>query len=663
MRHLLCSESKCQDNSTRLTTLSPKLNGPLHILYDVPASRALRLHTDKCQSSRDLEQQVPINFVPHSSVSLSQACFGNGVYVDTSAQQCISNLLGSEFQSFYLDLYWDKRLRQYSFCPISIPANDIVAKPSTTGAATSSPANANLSQTLTSGGHSPRAWTGILARQASNSISTSTIPAMTVSSTTETATQPPIFTFQDHGDTVYQLGPYNCTSTITLDFVNGIFLGWIRSTSDTIQANILYVLVNLHVAQPIEQSGEPAQEVNAEDLPPPSQSLSTTFSRALSQYVYTPTDLQNERSNMNNSWLALESSRQPFLDYMTVQRLNSRGELSTTDGWPCQAYIQRKAGKRVFIGWDTVDSQMAKYNLTNDDGYMFPPGELDEPRAIIPDDNGAILTSGGCFYDPDQISVANVNNSFATTQLFHLEGNLIDNTTSCGMSPILNSTLNNGTADQYPGFYLEFSQIAVWNWAEGEPINSSVVKAEPNYDKSETTNNFRCAVMDISPAYLGHWRVEDCTARYRAACREGGQPYQWRISQSNVDYTSAAEAESVCTGNSSFSVPHTGLENMYLYHTALRDLQATDASARIWVNFNSLDYEGCWVSGGPNATCPYFIDESALQTRTVLVPTIAAIVVLILTALTLFVKCNTNRRRTRRRRRGLDGWEYEGVPS
>jgi len=24
-----------------------------------------------------------------------------------------------------------------------------------------------------------------------------------------------------------------------------------------------------------------------------------------------------------------------------------------------------------------------------------------------------------------------------------------------------------------------------------------------------------------------------------------------------------------------------------------------------WVDFNSLDFEGCWVSGGPNVTCPY----------------------------------------------------------
>jgi hypothetical protein len=25
----------------------------------------------------------------------------------------------------------------------------------------------------------------------------------------------------------------------------------------------------------------------------------------------------------------------------------------------------------------------------------------------------------------------------------------------------------------------------------------------------------------------------------------------------------------------------------------------------VWVDFNSLNVEGCWTTGGPNATCPY----------------------------------------------------------
>jgi len=57
------------------------------------------------------------------------------------------------------------------------------------------------------------------------------------------------------------------------------------------------------------------------------------------------------------------------------------------------------------------------------------------------------------------------------------------------------------------------------------------------------------------------------------------------------------------------------------------------------------------------------VDPKNQQRREVLIPTIAAIIVLLLTALTLFVKCNVNRRMSRRRKRGEGGWDYEGVPS
>lgn len=43
---------------------------------------------------------------------------------------------------------------------------------------------------------------------------------------------------------------------------------------------------------------------------------------------------------------------------------------------------------------------------------------------------------------------------------------------------------------------------------------------------------------------------------------------------------------------------------------------------RVWVNFNALDAEGCWVSGGERAVCPYGTGsgfESELQRRTILV--------------------------------------------
>jgi len=86
-----------------------------------------------------------------------------------------------------------------------------------------------------------------------------------------------------------------------------------------------------------------------------------------------------------------------------------------------------------------------------------------------------------------------------------------------------------------------------------------------------------------------------------------------------------------------------------------------------WVDFNSLDTEGCWTSGGPNATCPYTEavgTKDDLQKKYVLVPTVAAIIVLIITAMTMFVKVAGSRStRKRTKRRADNGFVYEGVPS
>jgi hypothetical protein len=121
-----------------------------------------------------------------------------------------------------------------------------------------------------------------------------------------------------------------------------------------------------------------------------------------------------------------------------------------------------------------------------------------------------------------------------------------------------------------------------------------------------------------------------------------------------------------CPDNSTFSPPRTGLENRYLYHSVLSSgvkINTAEEATGIWINLNSLDIATCWVATGPNGTCPYYVDESAEQSRQVLVPTIGAIIAFLLTALTIFVKCNANRRNSRTRRRGDGGWDYEGVPS
>jgi hypothetical protein len=148
----------------------------------------------------------------------------------------------------------------------------------------------------------------------------------------------------------------------------------------------------------------------------------------------------------------------------------------------------------------------------------------------------------------------------------------------------------------------------------------------------------RCAV--VNPISSGRWRVNDCGRR---------------VASHSTSYGFASQA---CPSGTTFSAPRTGPENLYLYRKML-ERSGDDRDTPVWSDFSSMNTEGCRVTGGPNATCPYFDNTADGRRRTVLVPIIAAIIIL----LTVFVKCNANRRVSRRRKRARRGWEYEGVPS
>jgi hypothetical protein len=84
----------------------------------------------------------------------------------------------------------------------------------------------------------------------------------------------------------------------------------------------------------------------------------------------------------------------------------------------------------------------------------------------------------------------------------------------------------------------------------------------------------------------------------------------------------------------------------------------------VWVDFNSMNTKGCWVTGGENATCPYYVANDPLARQAVLVPTIASIILLVIAAIVAFLKIVGHRQiRKKRRRRMNDGVFYEGIPS
>ncbi|RDW90377.1 Lectin C-type domain protein [Aspergillus mulundensis] len=575
-------------------------------------------------SERDVAGQVPINFVTTSAISLRAACFGDNKFGRTAAEKCLSNLLAVGYRRFNIDLYWSTELRQWILCPVSVPSGLHVV-----------------------------------------TVSPDVTPTATASVAQGTITAEP----DDSSDELlYDLGSYKCSDRLDLQDLLAIFKDYLQYTDTDLVVYTRYLSLNLHAAADPTSANEPPSLVTSGQLPAVTEQVSYILNDRLGSYIYGPSDLLEDRRDLNTSWYAVDESYKPITEYFTVEE-DPNGVQSTPDGWPSAKFIQLAADRRLLIEYGLVDPQLSEYDLFAENDVIFSPGYLTSTIPAAAADDGSL--DSGCLYDPDSTDISNVNASWAISDHIPVPHNFSDeslrsisdlvvNLTACGMTSTLNNTLFNDTADENPVPYRNLTLSSSWAWALGQP-------AAPTSDlDSAESDDTRCAVMDLT--LNGQWRTANCSETHRAACRVDNQPFRWALSSESFAYKDADDE--VCPPSTEFSVPRTGLENTYLFRHLLslsNDLIDPSSSNplknAIWVNFNSIDTETCWVTGGPDATCPYTADPDQLERRTVLVAAIAGIVICIIAALTLFVKCNANRRNSRRNRRVIQGWEYEGVPS
>ncbi|EEQ87572.1 hypothetical protein RJZ56_001390 [Blastomyces dermatitidis] len=556
-------------------------------------------------SQRDVSSQIPINHVAHPGVYVTSACLRNGRYGEQDMVKCISNLLALDYRRFHVDLYWSGDHRRWTFCPVA--ANSPVPTRPVSGPGPS--------------------------------------PAQTASALTDP-------------------GSYSCSESLDISVFLSVLKNYFSATDDTLNAHMLYILLNVHSAVSLGSSDEPSSADALEKLPSGRDLLGSRFNEHLGQHMYTPKQLNEERTNLNRSWYSVPRLAHPISEYFTTRR-DSKGTHSTPDGWPCESYVERWHLKRFLVGWGTIDPQMANYDFNSDRNLIFPRASLAASQKIdisnSSDASSGTIIKSGCLFDPQSTNVAlsaswpesTIDERYDLHPLHFLWGDLI----ACGISPIVNATLSNVTANEDFRPYENASQASSWAWAQGEP--------NPDYSPSDVfLSDLRCARADVS--FKGRWFPTKCSDDLYGACRVGNEPFQWTLTSERVSYGSVAVN---CPENSTFSVPRTSLENTYLYHylsslpkVVLDPSSDAHDERSVWIDLNSLDVPTCWIPGGPDAQCPYEVDEDAVQRRTVLVPTIAAIIVLVIAALTIFVKCNSNRRNSRRKR-VIQGWEYEGVPS
>lgn len=440
---------------------------------------------------------------------------------------------------------------------------------------------------------------------------------------------------------------------MTFKFAADILASYHAITENSLNATIRYLLLNLHAAAPRSDPIKPATQPSPSELPQGANLLSSVILANNSAYLYTPSELLSQRQDLNAShgWFDVPISLQPATAYFTIEQGN--GQSFTNNGWPSEAFIDMYEGKRLLVSYGDVDPQMARYNFSGDASYIFPQKYLQDQQKSV---TTAAGVESGCFFKYGVHEVANINNSWATASVIpgalplSLFDGDISNITGCGISPVLNDTLGNATAAENFLPYQEYVEASIWPWAVGEPQNT--VSGGDGGQKA------RCAALN---ATSGRWQAVNCGQWYFPACRVGNSPYQWVVGTARGQYATVNRA---CGDNSTFDTPRTALENSYLTST-WRQYKTENSDMNdqlLWVNFNDIDAATCWVIG-QNATCPY-LKRTSTGNQQVIVPTVAAILVFVISGLTVFVKCAANRQSSkRRRRRADDGWDYEGVPS
>jgi hypothetical protein len=628
-------------------------------------------------------------------VNLTVACFPGNRYDSASAIKCVSNLLAAGFRRLEVDLYWDVSRTSWSFCPVQLgevePQLSVTQDSTTSQTPSTSPslasdelAERNPYSTTSALDNfeisaprkiNPRQTTGssVLSLSSQSSESAITIPSATTtntaalsddSSTAIVAGTNPESTDVPNDETLLQVGQYVCSTQLDFHQFLNVLYGHFVATEDNLNATTKYIILNLHAAGSASATSISTVTPSQDNLPQGNNLLSSLISANNSQYLYTPQLLAEQRSDLNkpSSWFTVRQSVSPDSTFYHVD--SNKSIASTPDGWPSESVVELARARRMLAGFGNISPEMQGYDISRDASTIFAPGYLQAPQNTTFASNGSVTS--GCFFNPDDVSLENANSSWATSS--NLAQNSApdvpiaislaqaSNLTACGITPILNTTLSNPSADMK-----SYVLSTIWSWAANEPRDFDALPS-PNNDDDDQRNTApvaRCAVLNATSS---HWQSRDCGASHHAACRtdDPSSPYSFHISDSSAPY---AKSSAACRNGISFATARTALENTFLTH-AWRSYRAEHSigDELLWLDFNDLDIAGCWVIG-QNSTCPYQAQQVG-EGRRVVVPTVAAVIVFVLAIATVFIKCASSRRNTKRRRKRVDdGWDYEGVPS
>ena len=110
---------------------------------------------------------------------------------------------------------------------------------------------------------------------------------------------------------------FSCSETIGLSTLTSQLLNYIQKTENTVAANMLYLIINVHAASSSSSPSSPASKPRT--LPQNSNLLGSQFATNLTRFLYTPPTLAEDRKDLNSSWFRVSETYRPLIEYYKTE--------------------------------------------------------------------------------------------------------------------------------------------------------------------------------------------------------------------------------------------------------------------------------------------------------------------------------------------------------
>lgn len=409
----------------------------------------------------------------------------------------LSDLFNMGYRRFGIDVWWNNATSSFQLCPEQIVANVTT--------------------------NSTHVVTTTITTEVARTVASSTTSFNATVTSTLTSTAPSASATFDSLLSVSLPNGYNCAPEANLQtFLDTIKTILINTDNQLRQAGLFFLILNVRIL--------PSATNTTNDLSNPSElSLSAQLNTTLGDWLYTPTALASERQNINATFLADPAN--PLIDmpaYYSFDIDNSTKIASTPNGWPSTRHLFASQGRRLLVGFGTVEVAKGDYDTSQDTSIIFPSGTFGGGSSLaassIQNQPEACVGPQGPIFGPKGTQNFNSgtiagNYSFAISADPNpsdvLSYNSLQTIVSCGLSPIINSPLQ----DTFSGDSSPINPIAgtIWSWLPpDEPKNISL-------PLNGTENVVACAAL---MADTGRWIVLDCNTDLSLACRVDNQAYE-----------------------------------------------------------------------------------------------------------------------------------------